>query len=145
MGIDIVGPFSFDLHYLRLAPKAVADGLRLPECRKRKLGHPFHRGHKVGDPRHTLGPQGWHPSYRFHQPTLESLLRAKLASHGNATVRLRHDLFAIEEHADHVGLRIEDGGEQWFEWNEVKSARLVVADPWNRGSKPDSEKRGGSR
>jgi len=28
-----------------------------------------------------------------------------------------------------AGLRTEDGVEHWFEWSEVKSARLVV-DPW---------------
>lgn len=28
-----------------------------------------------------------------------------------------------------AGLRLEDGGTYWFEWVEVKSARLV-ADPW---------------
>jgi ribosome maturation factor RimP len=28
-----------------------------------------------------------------------------------------------------VGVRTEDGNEHWFEWDEVKSARLVV-DPW---------------
>jgi len=55
-----------------------------------------------------LGPQGWHASYRFHQPVLESLLRAHLAQHGGATVRLRHDLFALEPKPDHVVLRVED-------------------------------------
>jgi ribosome maturation factor RimP len=28
-----------------------------------------------------------------------------------------------------AGVRTEDGGEHWFGWDEVKSARLVV-DPW---------------
>jgi ribosome maturation factor RimP len=28
-----------------------------------------------------------------------------------------------------VGVRTEEGTEHWFEWDEVKSARLVV-DPW---------------
>ncbi len=31
--------------------------------------------------------------------------------------------------AGRAGLRLEDGGTYWFEWVEVKSARLV-ADPW---------------
>ena len=30
---------------------------------------------------------------------------------------------------DRAGLRTEDGLEQWFEWAEVRSARLIV-DPW---------------
>ena len=29
-----------------------------------------------------------------------------------------------------AGVRIEDGSEHWFEWAEVKSARLLV-DPWS--------------
>ena len=55
-----------------------------------------------------VGPQGWHPSYRFHQPDLESTLRKRLATEATATVRLRHDVFAIEPEADRVVLRVED-------------------------------------
>lgn len=55
-----------------------------------------------------IGPMGWHPSYRFHQPFLERTLRGKLADHGNAKVKLRHDVFAIEEKTDCVELRVED-------------------------------------
>ena len=32
--------------------------------------------------------------------------------------------------AERVGLRLEEGQEHWFEWAEIKSARLVVVDPW---------------
>ena len=38
-----------------------------------------------------------------------------------------------------AGIRTEDGVEHWFEWAEVKSARLVV-DPW-----ADKRSRGGRR
>lgn len=55
-----------------------------------------------------LGPMGWHASYRFHQPTLERLLRARLAEHRGADVRLRHEVYAIEEKDGHVDLRMED-------------------------------------
>jgi 3-(3-hydroxy-phenyl)propionate hydroxylase len=55
-----------------------------------------------------IGPQGWHPSYRFHQPTLEGLLRERLAHQTCADVRLRHDVFSIELDADGVTLRLED-------------------------------------
>lgn len=55
-----------------------------------------------------IGPQGWHPSYRFHQPVLERRLRERLAGEPGATVRLRHDLFAIEPQDDRVLLRVED-------------------------------------
>ena len=30
-----------------------------------------------------LGPQGWHPSYRFHQPQLEETLRKRLVDHAH--------------------------------------------------------------
>ena len=33
-----------------------------------------------------IGPQGWHASYRFHQPDLERLLREKLARRPNVSV-----------------------------------------------------------
>lgn len=55
-----------------------------------------------------LGPQGWHPSYRFHQPQLEETLRKRLCDHAYVKVRLRHDLFAIEPQDDRVILRVED-------------------------------------
>lgn len=55
-----------------------------------------------------VGPQGWHPSYRFHQPSLEHTLRQQLAQHANVTLRLRHEVFALDERADHVAIRYED-------------------------------------
>ena len=55
-----------------------------------------------------LGPQGWHPSYRFHQPQLEEILRARMQEHESVAVRLRHDVFSIEPKEDRVVLRVED-------------------------------------
>ena len=55
-----------------------------------------------------LGPQGWHPSYRFHQPQLEEVLRTRMREHETVQVRLRHDVFSIEPKADRVVLRIEN-------------------------------------
>jgi len=55
-----------------------------------------------------LGPQGWHASYRFHQPTLETLLRERLAAQASVDIRLRHDVFSIEPGADRVTLRLEN-------------------------------------
>lgn len=55
-----------------------------------------------------VGPQGWHPSYRFHQPTLETLLRDRLAGHKSVDVRLRHDVFSLEPGDDGVTMRLED-------------------------------------
>lgn len=54
------------------------------------------------------GPHAWHPSYRFHQPELETTLRARLAGHERVSVKLRHEVYAIDEHEDHVELRLED-------------------------------------
>ena len=55
-----------------------------------------------------VGPQGWHVSYRFHQPVFEGVLRQRLATHPNIDLRLRHDVFSIEPQADGVRLRVED-------------------------------------
>jgi 3-(3-hydroxy-phenyl)propionate hydroxylase len=55
-----------------------------------------------------VGPQGWHASYRFHQPTLEEALRRRLRMQPQVDVRLRHDVFALDPAADHVALRLED-------------------------------------
>jgi 3-(3-hydroxy-phenyl)propionate hydroxylase len=55
-----------------------------------------------------LGPQGWHPSYRFHQPQLEEALRSRMREHETVQIRLRHDVFSIEPKDDRVVLRVED-------------------------------------
>lgn len=55
-----------------------------------------------------IGAMGWHTSYRFHQPFLEQALRERLAQHPGVEVRLRHEVYAIEEAADGVDLRMED-------------------------------------
>ena len=46
-----------------------------------------------------------------------------------------------------AGVRTEDGQEHWFEWGEVKSARLIV-DPWEEvraARRAEEPPRGGSR
>jgi 3-(3-hydroxy-phenyl)propionate hydroxylase len=55
-----------------------------------------------------VGPHGWHASYRFHQPTLETALRERLAQQSGVHVRLRHEVFSIEPGPETVALRIED-------------------------------------
>lgn len=55
-----------------------------------------------------VGPQGWHSSFRFHQPSLETLLRRRMSALPNITLRLRHDVFSIEPDATGVDLRLED-------------------------------------
>ncbi|MFV1527828.1 MULTISPECIES: bifunctional 3-(3-hydroxy-phenyl)propionate/3-hydroxycinnamic acid hydroxylase [unclassified Phaeobacter] len=44
-----------------------------------------------------VGPQGWHASYRLHQPDLEHLLRDKLAGNSNATVLNNTEVMSVEE------------------------------------------------
>lgn len=55
-----------------------------------------------------IGPQGWRSNFRFHQPDLEKILRARLADLPNVTVRTRADLFFVEDTGDGVTLRYED-------------------------------------
>lgn len=56
-----------------------------------------------------IGPQGWHASYRFHQPGLERLLRAELARLApHAAAKLRCDAYAVEQDAQGVAIRFED-------------------------------------
>jgi 3-(3-hydroxy-phenyl)propionate hydroxylase len=56
----------------------------------------------------TIGAQGWHESYRFHQPHLEHVLRQKLSETPGATVLTRRDVFAIDQDADGATIRFED-------------------------------------
>ena len=51
-----------------------------------------------------IGPQGWHASYRFHQPTLEEALRAGVARYRNVMIRPRTTVTSIEQDADAVTL-----------------------------------------
>jgi len=51
---------------------------------------------------------GWHPSWRFHQPDLEEVLRTALAKRESVTTRTRCDAFMVEDKGTHVSLRYED-------------------------------------
>jgi 3-(3-hydroxy-phenyl)propionate hydroxylase len=55
-----------------------------------------------------IGPEGWNNAYRFFQPELESILRAGVARFPQVDVRLRADVFALDEGADHVRVRYEN-------------------------------------
>jgi 3-(3-hydroxy-phenyl)propionate hydroxylase len=55
-----------------------------------------------------LGPDGWHASYRFHQPDLERSLRQGVARFDGVEARLRCDVFAVDDAADHAVLRYEN-------------------------------------
>jgi 3-(3-hydroxy-phenyl)propionate hydroxylase len=54
------------------------------------------------------GPQGWHESYRFHQPELECVLRKGLERFPSVAVRLRTEVFALEQEQDAVVVCYED-------------------------------------
>ena len=56
------------------------------------------------------GPQGWLPSYRFHQPDLERILRQKLATSANVTLLQATECEGLEEQSDCVRLSLRSGG-----------------------------------
>ena len=55
-----------------------------------------------------IGPQGWHPSYRFHQPDVEAVLRQGVARFAGHRAFFRTDVFALTEDEDGVLVRYED-------------------------------------
>ena len=55
-----------------------------------------------------VGPQGWHASYRFHQPDLERVLREGFRRWATLSLFCRADVFAIEETTDALVVRFED-------------------------------------
>lgn len=55
-----------------------------------------------------VGPQGWHASYRFHQPDLEKILRAGLNRFAQVQVRSRTELIDAEDDGRHLILRCKD-------------------------------------
>ncbi|MGE0517077.1 MAG: bifunctional 3-(3-hydroxy-phenyl)propionate/3-hydroxycinnamic acid hydroxylase [Hyphomicrobiaceae bacterium] len=55
-----------------------------------------------------VGPMGWHASYRFHQPDLETILRDGMAKLSPIDLKLRCDAFAVDDFDDHVEIRYED-------------------------------------
>lgn len=64
-----------------------------------------------------IGPEGWHASYRFHQPDLERVLRGAVAALPSAEVRTRAEVFALDQDAEGVTIR----------WEELDSGRLRAA------------------
>ncbi len=55
-----------------------------------------------------VGLQGWHASYRFHQPDLERVLREGLGRWSTVSLLSRAETFAIEEASDGLVVRYED-------------------------------------
>ena len=55
-----------------------------------------------------VGPQGWHPSYRFHQPDVEAVLRRGVTRFAGHREMFRADVFALDQRSDGVAVRYED-------------------------------------
>jgi 3-(3-hydroxy-phenyl)propionate hydroxylase len=55
-----------------------------------------------------IGPNGWHASYRFHQPSTEALLRRAFEAQTNAAVHLGAEVVSVDENADSAVLRYKD-------------------------------------
>lgn len=73
-----------------------------------------------------IGAQGWHPSYRYHQPSLEATLREQASRQSSFALLTRHDVFAMESDNDQVRLRIEDLNAGRL--HEVRAAWVVGCD-----------------
>lgn len=56
-----------------------------------------------------VGPQGWHLSYRFHQPQLEAVLRDALARQPGVTVETATPVMALAQDAAGVTLAVPGG------------------------------------
>ena len=56
----------------------------------------------------NIGPDGWFPSYRFHQPFLEETLRNGVTRFPNVDVKVRCDVFALDQSTEQVMVKYED-------------------------------------
>jgi len=76
--------------------------------------------------------------------------RAALQTHDPHDGRRRFEGVLLGPDGTRVGVHLDEGPEYWFEWADVKSARLVV-DPWEglrnpkHREKADGPPRGGAR
>jgi 3-(3-hydroxy-phenyl)propionate hydroxylase len=57
----------------------------------------------------AITPQGWHASYRFHQPALERVLREALADRAGVTVETSTEVTAVVQDASGVTLETTRG------------------------------------
>lgn len=72
----------------------------------------------------AVGPHGWYPSYRFHQPDLDRVLRGRLVDRSGVEVRLGHALDTIGQDPDAVTLTVRDDGRTY----PVRAAFAVGCD-----------------
>ena len=59
-----------------------------------------------------LGPLGWYPSYRFHQPDLEAELNQGIAACDSVTLRRAAHVTSVNDHGPHVEVCYEHDGAQ---------------------------------
>ncbi|MEM7374389.1 MAG: bifunctional 3-(3-hydroxy-phenyl)propionate/3-hydroxycinnamic acid hydroxylase [Bacteroidota bacterium] len=74
----------------------------------------------------TIGPMGWHPSYRFHQPDLEAVLHKNLDRFSSVLVRKGCEVQEIYEQEHPVRIRYEEL--ETGEHHEASAAYLVGCD-----------------
>ncbi len=55
-----------------------------------------------------IGPQGWHASYRFHQPDLERILRAALDSRATVRIGTGTEVVGVSDRGDEVEITCLD-------------------------------------
>lgn len=55
-----------------------------------------------------VSSQGWHPSYRFHQPDLERLLRKAISRFDCVKVRTRCEVVDIQDESGEIKLQVAD-------------------------------------
>ena len=68
-----------------------------------------------------VGPQGWYPSYRFHQPDLEAILRDRLTRVPNVDLFLGAEVTAVAQDPKLVTVACRDGDR-----HQTLAARYVV-------------------
>lgn len=74
----------------------------------------------------VLGPQAWFDSYRFHQPTLEAVLRETIEGYEGCRAIEGVNVFAVDERDDGVVVRFEDVAS--FDLRSISCKYLVGAD-----------------
>jgi len=71
--------------------------------------------------------------------------RAGLTAHQALEGRRHYEGVLLGPDAERVGVRLDDGREQWFDWVEIKTARLVAVDPWADRRPPQASHAGNRR
>mgnify|MGYP003324381642 CR=1 FL=1 len=56
----------------------------------------------------SITENGWYPSYRFHQPDLENLLRQRLNTYTNVSIQLESTVVNLEQDENSVEVEVKD-------------------------------------